>query len=281
MYSSVVLATSFTLLILMPTVVFAQLDNPGLVDRTTIDAGGSEFEVVTVANYQVNDVELNPDKKTLTFYIMSSLEKNIGEIEIPRQLIGGNLTFVLDGNEISPDVKQNQKISFVTLKFADSGDHRLDIIGQTYLQGVDTTIENPLPENADEGLSDAGGGCLIATATFDSELSYEVQKLRELRDTIILKTDSGLSFMTFFNQVYYSFSPDIADIERKNPLIKESVKLLITPMVYSLAILNYVDIDSDEKLLIGGVGVILVNIGMYVGLPLFGASYLRKRLKIT
>ncbi len=53
----------------------------------------------------------------------------------------------------------------------------------------------------------SGGGCLIATATFGSEMAPQVQFLREIRDNTVLQTESGASFMTGFNQFYYSFSP--------------------------------------------------------------------------
>jgi peptidyl-prolyl cis-trans isomerase B (cyclophilin B) len=70
-----------------------------------------------------------------------------------------------------------------------------------------------------------GGGCLIATATYGSEMSQQVQQLRELRDNQLLQTESGTAFMGTFNDVYYSFSPTIADMEREHPLFKEAVKL--------------------------------------------------------
>jgi len=59
-----------------------------------------------------------------------------------------------------------------------------------------------------------GGGCLIATAAYGSELAPQVQFLREIRDSTIMSTTSGSTFMTGFNQLYYSFSPTIADMER-------------------------------------------------------------------
>ena len=114
---------------------------------------------------------------------------------------------------------------------------------------------------------DEGGGCLIATATFGSELAPQVQQLRELRDNTILSTQSGATFMTGFNQFYYSFSPTIADFERENPLFREAVKLTITPMLTSLSILNYVNIDSEQEMLGYGVSLILLNIGMYFVAP--------------
>ena len=112
-----------------------------------------------------------------------------------------------------------------------------------------------------------GGGCLIATAAFGSEMAPQVQFLREIRDGTVLQTQSGSTFMTGFNQFYYSFSPAIADYERENPAFKETVKIAITPMLTSLAILNYVDIDSEEEMLGYGIGIILLNIGMYFIAP--------------
>jgi len=112
-----------------------------------------------------------------------------------------------------------------------------------------------------------GGGCLIATATYGSEMAPQVQQLRELRDGKLLQTNSGLAFMELFNQFYYSFSPIIADYERENPVFKEMVKIVITPMISSLSILNYVDMDSEVEVLGYGISLILLNVGMYVGIP--------------
>jgi len=115
--------------------------------------------------------------------------------------------------------------------------------------------------------SSGGGGCLIATATYGSELAPQVQMLREIRDNSLLQTQSGQSFMELFNSFYYSFSPAIADYERQNPVFKEAVKLTITPLLASLSLLNYVDLDSEESVLGYGIGIILMNIGMYFVAP--------------
>ena len=113
----------------------------------------------------------------------------------------------------------------------------------------------------------SGGGCLIATATYGTELAPQVQQLRELRDNHLLQTELGTSFIESFNKFYYSFSPIIADYERENYIFKEIVRLAITPMVSSLSILNYVDMDSESEVLGYGISLILLNIGMYVGIP--------------
>jgi len=123
-----------------------------------------------------------------------------------------------------------------------------------------------------------GGGCLIATAAFGSELSPQVQFLREIRDNTVLQTESGSAFMTGFNQFYYSFSPAIADYERENPTFKEAVKLTLTPLLTSLTLLHYADIDSESEMLGYGIGVILLNIGMYFVAPAVLIMTVRKRI---
>ena len=140
-------------------------------------------------------------------------------------------------------------------------------------------VESLPPEGNDvDNGQENGGGCLIATATFGSELAPQVQMLRELRDNIVLKTASGTSFMMGFNQFYYSFSPAIADWERENEIFKETIKLAITPLLSSLSLLNYADIDSEEEMLGYGIGIILLNLGMYFVIPALIIQRIRKTI---
>ena len=96
-------------------------------------------------------------------------------------------------------------------------------------------------------------------------MATEVQQLRELRDNQLLQTKSGTQFMTMFNDIYYSFSPIIADYERENPLFKEIVKIAITPMISSLSLME--NANSESEVLGMGLSVIMLNIGMYLGVP--------------
>jgi hypothetical protein len=84
--------------------------------------------------------------------------------------------------------------------------------------------------------------------------------------------------MNYFNDVYYSFSPYIADMQRENPVFREMVKLAITPMISSLSILNYVDMNSESEVLGYGISLILLNAGMYVGVPAIVVIGIRKRI---
>ena len=138
------------------------------------------------------------------------------------------------------------------------------IVGEAYAQPT-------TPDNNQEN-----GGCLIATATYGSEMAPQVQQLREIRDNTILKTNSGTEFMTSFNQFYYSFSPIVADFEREHPIFKEGMKAMLTPMLSSLSLLNHVEINSEQEMIGYGISVILLNVAMYIGIPMFGILKLQQ-----
>ena len=142
-------------------------------------------------------------------------------------------------------------------------------IGTNWITGLD--IDSPE--------STEGGGCLIATAAYGSEMAPQVQFLREIRDNTVLQTQSGTSFMTAFNSFYYTFRPTVADYERENPVFKEAVKISLTPLLTSLTILNYVDIDTEQEMLGYGIGIIMLNIGMYFVAPAVVIIALKNRRK--
>jgi len=131
---------------------------------------------------------------------------------------------------------------------------------------IEQVVEEPVA--APQESSEEGGGCLIATAAYGSELAPQVQMLREIRDNQLMNTESGSAFMTTFNEAYYSFSPYIADMERESPVFKEIVKAGLTPMLSTLTIMESAETESEVLGL--GLSVIALNLGMYIGLPAFG-----------
>jgi len=197
--------------------------------------------------------------------LVEQIENEINQTELPAD----TKAQLIEEIKFDAETKKNQLVSV----FAD------------VIMPLETTLEREkyaqglIEELTDDSISDVrGGGCLIATATFGSELAPQVQMLREIRDNSLLQTQSGQSFMQGFNQFYYSFSPTIADYERQNPIFKEAVKLTITPLLASLSLLNYVDMDSEESVLGYGIGIILINVGMYFVAPaLLVISFFRKR----
>jgi len=123
--------------------------------------------------------------------------------------------------------------------------------------------------------TEEGGGCLIATATYGSEFAPQVQQLREIRDNQLMNTESGSAFMSTFNELYYTFSPTIADMERESPVFKEIVKAGLTPMLSTLAIME--NAESESEVLGLGLSVIALNLGMYLGVPAIVIIGIKKR----
>ena len=267
------------------TPAYAQMlsDATGIVNRIDVETGGHIYEVQVVSNFQIIDSKFNDVNNKLTLYIESGIENNLGELVIPQQIFDKTLIFYLNGEEIFPKINSNENISFVTLEFSNVGKHTLEILDARPFdtldaQPFDTQYAIDTLQNEESVSSSTGGGCLIATATYGSELAPQVQQLRELRNHSFLQTTSGTIFLNSFNTLYYSFSPSVADLERQNPIFKESVKLLITPMISTLSILNYVDVDSEQTVMGYGIGIILLNIGIYFIAPALGIMYGRRLL---
>ena len=81
--------------------------------------------------------------------------------------------------------------------------------------------------------------------------------------------------MSTFNDIYYSFSPIIADYERENPYFKETVKIAITPMISTLSLME--SAESESEVLGLGLSVIALNLGMYLGIPAIIIFGIKKR----
>jgi len=247
--------------------VEGSLRDVGFVNKYMITTDGQNFEVTFTANFEVSSYTFSTDDKMLQFNVKAIHDKeNVAEITIPRDLFDGELTVLLNDKEISTSVNKTERSSVISVVFDGRGDYTIGITATNYL-GVEVPKSN-------------GGGCLIATAAFDSELAPQVQLLREIRDSVILQTKSGSIFMTGFNQFYYSFSPAVADYERENTIFKEAVKLTLTPLLASLTLLQYADIDSESEMLGYGIGIILLNIGMYFVVPAVLIMKIRKRVNM-
>jgi len=220
--------------------------------------------------------------------IFDSTKKSLGPGEIVE--LSGVIEGGIEGDIIALEVKSpsGEIILIRTVELGPGGTYNLkfkipasaesgnyDIITNLELVG---TEETQVSEDA-QSPSSSGGGCLIATATYGSELAPQVQQLREIRDNTLLQTESGSAFMESFNQFYYSFSPGIANLERENPIFKEMVKLAITPLITSLSILNYVDVNSEYEVLGYGISLILFNVGMYFVAPAITIVKIGNRLR--
>ncbi len=243
---------------------FAQTNSQTLpTEKGTLDVKLSYDKIIPGQQTKLNIDFINPQTKKVqehidyTITVLKDGESVFGPIPLTHTSVGSvkiPVEFVDEGVysvELGIEGILFQPIPLEKVSFEVA-------VGESYAQPTQ------IPEDNNDN------GCLIATATYGSELAPQVQQLRELRDNTILTTQSGTAFMTGFNQLYYSFSPTIADLEREQPIFKEAIKLTLTPMLTTLSILNHVNIDSEQEMLSYGISIVLLNIGMYVGIPVFG-----------
>jgi len=156
----------------------------------------------------------------------------------------------------------------IPYQFQNAGDYQVTV-------SVEGILFQPIPpETAAFSITIGGSqpppaqpksGCLIATAAFGSELAPQVQFLREYRDNTIMTTVAGSSFLNAFNTVYYSFSPTVADAERTHPLLQETVRAGISPLLGILQMAKFSTIGNDN------LSVIMSGI---MASSLIGATYL-------
>ncbi|NNM35975.1 MAG: copper-binding protein [Nitrosopumilus sp.] len=235
-------------------------------EKGTLDVKLTHDKIEPNALTKINIDFLNPQTQKVqehidyTISVSKEGEKVFGPIPLTHTSVGS----------VKIPIEFNLGDGIYTLDFEIEGILFQPIPTETVSFDIQVGEANAQTPNNEMPPVEENGGCLIATATFGSELAPQVQQLRELRDNTILSTKSGTAFMSGFNQFYYSFSPSVADFERENPVFKEIVKVGLTPMLSSLTLLNYVEIDSEQEMLGYGISVLLLNIGMYLGMPVFG-----------
>jgi len=127
-------------------------------------------------------------------------------------------------------------------------------------------------------------GCLIATATYGSELSPQVQFLRGFRDNTVYGTFAGSNFMTAFNGFYYSFSPNVASIIADNSPLRDIMKVVLYPL---MGILHVSSVAFSVFSFSPELGVVIAGlfasslIGMTYFLPLALILSFFKKFKVS
>jgi hypothetical protein len=126
--------------------------------------------------------------------------------------------------------------------------------------------------------------CLIATATFGSEVSPDVDFLRSFRDRLVLSTKAGSAFMQVFNAWYYSFSPFVArDIAASEPL-RATVRVTLYPLllILRMSAFIYSTFSTTSELAIIAAGVVassLIGLVYLTPFMLIGFRALTNRRK--
>ena len=236
-----------------------------------ISTSQDEFKVDT--SYVV-EAKYNDESTKLNFLIKSDSKENL-----EAKASDASKAIVDAGTETGElVVEAGKEAGKVIVDVGGKAVEKGTIVGETVAE-KSTETGKIIAEKSVEGIEEIkekGGGCLIATATYGTELAPQVQFLREVRDNTVMSTSAGAAFMTGFNKMYYSFSPSVADWERENPMFQKAVRVFITPMISSLSIMTLAEDGNEAQVLVLGSSVIILNLGMYIGAPaLIGFSVQR------
>lgn len=135
-------------------------------------------------------------------------------------------------------------------------------------------------------ISPTAGPCIIATATYGSELAPEVYFLRLFRDRSIQTTFAGSQFMNVFNAWYYSFSPTVAEHVKNNLALRNVAKVALYPLIgiLHLAQWSYSALSFAPELAVVAAGLVassLIGVVYFAPVVLLAVELARrKRLHI-
>jgi hypothetical protein len=208
---------------------FAEYETPKLADIVSVNTG--PITISQPASMTVNvQVDGQPSSNATVDYFV--FDKN-GKVAIEGKAAPSGST-----GEFKIDIsgEETSKLSAGPSRlrvFASSNEALRPAITENTILATTITGGGPAQNQTGGGPAQPAqqpSGCLIATAAFGSELTPQVQYLRNFRENYILSTASGSAFMSAFNSVYYSFSPQVADYERDQPWLQSTVKAMLYPL---------------------------------------------------
>ena len=191
--------------------------------EVTIAAGAADFAIVASPSY----LSIPPSASAASNIIVESLGVFFSPVSLTSSGAPEGMALVFGANPVTPLIGETaSSVLTVSVSGAPEGKHTITITGTAGSLTHSTTLT----------VQATRGPCLIATATYGSELSPEVQFLRDFRDNSVLKTNAGSNFMIVFNAWYYSFSPSVAEFIREQPTVRGVVKLALYPLIGILRI---------------------------------------------
>jgi len=227
--------------------------------ETELEIISSNSRLDILGTYYINAVARNngQEEASNAILIATLYDKDSRVIAIGRALAeaGRGSSNITAGSEAPFGIAVTDKLqTYKTSQYSLVVDSDRYMSEKVVLQASSPGIR---PQDNSSNNNEVPSGCLIATAAFGSELAPQVQQLRIFRDEVALKTYAGSSFMNVFNAWYYSFSPTVADYERQNTWLQNTVKALIHPLLGILTISTYVhdSMTFSEELGIVATGI--------------------------
>jgi len=262
---------TFTIIVTGTSTGFAtQSDNATLIVSSFVEPDFAVYVLPTTLSVIQNN------SGTATIQVVS-INNFDGAVDLTLQNRPTGVTFSIANPTVAPfpGGYVNTKLTVQTSSSTALGDYTMSLRGtsggKTHSVDLGLAVINktsPFPFK-----------CIIATATYGSEFTPEVQFLRGFRDNRVLATTAGAEFMQVFNAWYYSFSPYVASWLASTPPAREVAKVFLAPL---LAILHLSEISYTALAFTPEVAVTLAGVvaSSLIGVIYFGfvlAIALRRR----
>ncbi|WLE95932.1 MAG: CFI-box-CTERM domain-containing protein [Candidatus Electrothrix communis] len=154
--------------------------------------------------------------------ILSTITPNISKSGYqPENYNPGIINLAQSGNTSLVDTYANVVSDWANLNV--DGIHPNEDGSVQIAQGFYSQLVN----NQNASSSGGGGGCFIATAAYGTVLEPQVVLLKKFRDLYLLTNRTGYCFV----QLYYTYSPPIADFIRQHDIIRFLVRILLLPLL--------------------------------------------------
>ena len=164
---------------------------------------------------------------------------NLAQKEFVEAITSGNISKIGEANQKSKtdlplDYQLYRWIAFETNLI---GDPATDLSNLPLFTGNDEendnstgndnpNFNNPV-NNTSVSTGGGGGGCFIATAAYGSLVAPHVEILRDFRDRFLITNTLGKSFVN----LYYTYSPPLADFIAKHDHLRMMVRMTLFPLV--------------------------------------------------
>ena len=90
-------------------------DKTGLKFTFPVKTDDYTFSVEATGNLDVTNLDFDKEKKSITLFVLSSIENNSLEISFPNALIGGDYSIFIDGEKFTPKLQTGSNTTFLTI----------------------------------------------------------------------------------------------------------------------------------------------------------------------